>query len=145
MSETVEERQAFRQTIAAKQNAQVAAARALLGDAVAYGHWGIRDTMKIEPDRVVYCCRYGDGSGWHPSAQEAFGDLLGTRREDGFEHRGEVIRYMRYQLWFGALEEYHPMDPQVLAKKNEKKKAKEAAKKLSAEKERMPLLAEQIQ
>jgi hypothetical protein len=144
--ETTEERQAARQRIANEQNARVESARKMFGPAIAYGRWTLHDTLKQEPDRVVYCCQREDVAGWRPSYQEAFGDLLGMRTDKvAVVVKGVEYRHMRYQLWFGALAEYHPMDPAVLDKRNATRKQNEARKKLEKDKAQMPLLAAQIE
>lgn len=144
--ETVEERQAFRQQIAAEQNALVEAARQLLGPALAYGKWILHDNTGVEPDRVAYCCRTEDQVGWQPSADKCFGETRNERLPDRYvEAKCERFYLMRYQLWFGILEEYHPMDPQVLAKRNEARIRNKEEKRLAKERKRMPLFADQIE
>lgn len=143
--ETTEERQEAREAIAARLNAQVEEARALLGPAEAYGKWTLHDTTGVEPDRVVFCCRRSGEEGWHPNDAEAFGEeLITTRRADGFPFAGRTIHLFRYQLWHGYLAEYHPMPAEELERRNETRKRKKAEKRLAADRQSMPLLAGQI-
>lgn len=133
-----------RQQIAARQNAEVAEARKLLGPAAAYGRWVIHDTTGQEPDLVILCCRQAGGGGWRPNPESLYPGLLQTRREDGFEHRGQIIRYMRYQAWFGALVEYHPLSDEQLVERRKTRQRRKAAKQVERERAAMPLFADQI-
>ena len=133
--------------IAERQNAAVQRAREMLGPAKAYGKWLLKDLTGQQPDREVYCCRREGQVGWQPSAEEAFGnELLYERRTDKYiEVKGVRHYYMRWQLWCGAMEEYHPMAPDALRKRNETRKANKAAKELARDKAAMPLFKDQLE
>lgn len=108
----------------------------------AYFVWVLTDTLKLEEPRRVYGWRGEDGP--HPrSPEEAFGELVNTRRDDGFtDTKGREFKYFRYHAEFGSIEEpYVPVPQATLDQRKVKREEKKAAAAAAKDAAAFPLLA----
>lgn len=120
------------------------AARNLFGPGLRYGAWYLIDRLGVELVQMVYCC--GRGNGWEPTAEEAFGDKRLERRPDRWhEFNGQRFYEFRYDLRFGAIEDYKILPEHVLLERRRKRAERKAAAAIAAERAHLALFVDQFE
>lgn len=142
---TPEEAHDFRHADAARARRMIAAARAALGQAKAYGYVAQVDKCGILPTRHHWICRREGIPGWigepardpepmppgpWKSPADAYGMII----------KGEIIRTRRFEYYHSALVAYRPGTPEQLEARRRKREAKEHEREAQAS----PLFADQI-
>jgi hypothetical protein len=135
----LEAKENYRYKYAVENFHRLQEARKMFPDAVAWGVWIFKDRTNQEPLKRFPCCRYANGGGWTPKADDAF-PRLRERQEATFEHNGNQIALFRWETGISVLEEYSPQSPEWIEKQADKRLQKKHAR----ERASMPLFADQI-
>lgn len=152
-------RAAARARIAEENDRRIREAVAACGPgATAYAYWRIADRTGIEPDRIAYCCRRPEHSGWKPepeipdgpmptgpwaSPTDAYGVALKRKvaTDDGrTETVTEYLPVPRYVATWSYLEEYRPLSEWQLEERRRRREANATEREATDR----PLFADQI-